>query len=362
MPTATANAKKLRKTSKVEIKAATVLPVVETPAPAEDSTNNEGQIVFADEEQSSEPEDDQTAALLKGFESSDDEDEVDVNPGEITEIPSIPDSLALQSKLSAAAASKDSGQPGVIYVGRIPHGFYEHQMRAYFSQFGEISRLRLSRNRRTGASRHFAFLEFASSEVAGIVADTMDNYLMFGHLLKVKLVSNDQVHKELFKGAGTRFKKVPWNRIERFRLQRADRDGWEKRVKHEEQRRVSKAQKLKEMGYEFEAPKLKEVGEVPVQALEGAKSGDVEDVPLPVSAPKDEIALLKSQLESSQPDIEHAAVIASIKTPHVPASRPAKKIASATEDTEQLESSVSEKLSKGSKKTGKRAAKTNKGR
>lgn len=76
--------------------------------------------------------------------------------------------------------------PGVIYLGRIPHGFYEEQMKEYFSQFGEITRLRLSRNKKTGRSKHFAFLEFKNAEVAKIVADTMDNYLLFGHLLKCK--------------------------------------------------------------------------------------------------------------------------------------------------------------------------------
>lgn len=36
---------------------------------------------------------------------------------------------------------------GTIYLGRIPHGFHEEEMKSYFSQFGEISRLRLSRNK-----------------------------------------------------------------------------------------------------------------------------------------------------------------------------------------------------------------------
>ena len=35
---------------------------------------------------------------------------------------------------------------GVIYLGHIPHGFYEDQMRGFFSQFGGVSRLRLARN------------------------------------------------------------------------------------------------------------------------------------------------------------------------------------------------------------------------
>lgn len=36
---------------------------------------------------------------------------------------------------------------GTVYLGRIPHGFYEEEMRSYFSQFGEVTRLRLSRNK-----------------------------------------------------------------------------------------------------------------------------------------------------------------------------------------------------------------------
>nr|KYP31432.1 putative RNA-binding protein C1827.05c family [Cajanus cajan] len=52
----------------------------------------------------------------------------------------------------------------VLYVGRIPHGFYEKEMEGYFGQFGTIKRLRISRNKRTGKSRHFGFIEFESPE------------------------------------------------------------------------------------------------------------------------------------------------------------------------------------------------------
>ena len=38
--------------------------------------------------------------------------------------------------------------PGVLYVGHIPHGFYEHEMRGFFSQFGTVNRLRLSRSKK----------------------------------------------------------------------------------------------------------------------------------------------------------------------------------------------------------------------
>lgn len=57
-------------------------------------------------------------------------------------------------------------------------------MKEYFSQFGDVTRLRLARNPKTGASRHYAYIEFSSLPVAEIVADTMNNYLLMGHLLR----------------------------------------------------------------------------------------------------------------------------------------------------------------------------------
>ena len=61
-------------------------------------------------------------------------------------------------------------------------------MKAYFSQFGNVTRLRLSRSLKTGASKHYAFVEFESTEVADIVAKTMDKYLMFGHIDRKSVV------------------------------------------------------------------------------------------------------------------------------------------------------------------------------
>jgi len=132
-------------------------------------------------------------------------------------------------------------------------------MRQYFSQFGRVNRLRLSRNKKTGASKHFAFVEFASTEVADIVARTMDNYLLFGHILKCRLVPTDQVHPDLFKGAGQRFKVDPRNKKAGLAMERgAGRAQWEKRVAIENKRRKGRNQELKEeFGYEYTAPALK---------------------------------------------------------------------------------------------------------
>lgn len=59
-------------------------------------------------------------------------------------------------------------------------------MKGFFSQFGDIDKIRLSRSKRSGRSRGYAFIEFADQNVAKIVAETMNNYLMCGRLLKCK--------------------------------------------------------------------------------------------------------------------------------------------------------------------------------
>lgn len=37
---------------------------------------------------------------------------------------------------------------GIVYVGHIPHGFYEEQMKDYFKQFGKVTRIRVARSKR----------------------------------------------------------------------------------------------------------------------------------------------------------------------------------------------------------------------
>lgn len=223
--------------------------------------------------------DDQTDALLKGFESDDEGDEKDpkdrgYEAGE--EIPKV--DKKIRKKAKAAEKSSSSGKPGVVYIGRIPHGFYEQEMRQYFSQFGTIANLRLSRNRKTGKSKHFAFIEFESAEVAEIVSKTMDNYLLFGHILKCKMVAPEQVHEKLWVGANRRFKKIPWNKMEGRKLQQGmTEEGWNKRIEREEKRRAEKKAALQLMDYEFESPMLKSVKDISKKSQQSLTIGNEPD-------------------------------------------------------------------------------------
>ena len=56
-------------------------------------------------------------------------------------------------KKTRKRAEKDLGEDvsmrrGVIYVGRLPHGFYESQLKDYFSQFGTVTKVHVSRNKK----------------------------------------------------------------------------------------------------------------------------------------------------------------------------------------------------------------------
>uniref|UniRef100_A0A023F793 Putative nucleolar rna-binding protein nifk n=1 Tax=Triatoma infestans TaxID=30076 RepID=A0A023F793_TRIIF len=76
---------------------------------------------------------------------------------------------------------------GVVYFSHIPHGFYEEEIKSYCSQFGKVTGVYLPRSKK-GNSRGYGFVEFQYPEVAEIVAETMNNYLMCNRLLKAKYI------------------------------------------------------------------------------------------------------------------------------------------------------------------------------
>ncbi|RZC94185.1 hypothetical protein C5167_021428 [Papaver somniferum] len=155
-----------------------------------------------------------------------------------------------------------SGKPldtssAVLYIGRIPHGFYEKEMEEFFKQFGSIKRLRIARNKKTGKSKHFGFIEFESPEVAKIVADCMHNYLLFEHLLQVHIIPTEKVHPKLWYGVTHRYKPLNWTQIERNhhnkeRTLEEHRKLVEGIMKRDKKRRL----KIEAAGIDYECPEI----------------------------------------------------------------------------------------------------------
>ncbi|KAJ3368882.1 hypothetical protein GGF31_006017 [Allomyces arbusculus] len=204
--------------------------------------------------------------------SEDDDDDQDDDAEDDAEITVYDDATPSDT----AAAASDKEPRGVVYLGRIPHGFYEKEMKEYFSQFGQVTRLRLSRNKKTGASKHYAFIEFESEAVADVVASTMDNYLLFGHVLRCRVIPRDQVHPDLFKNADRKFRIINTAAIHQRRHNTVDAKTAEKRAKNLVTKAAKKQALLSELGIDYTVP-VPELKETKAAADEAAPVEKKED-------------------------------------------------------------------------------------
>ncbi|BGP38525.1 nucleolar protein [Rhodotorula kratochvilovae] len=229
----------------------------------------EEEVKFDEEEEEGDDDDDEEEIdFLAGFESGEDdgedssdeemddaEEQEQAKPKgkgafKVEQLPKVK-GASVQKKLESK--EKKQHKTGVVYLGRIPKGFYEEEMRSYFSQFGEVTRLRLSRNKKTGASKHYAFIEFKYASVAEIVHETMDNYLLAGHILVCKVVPDDQVHPKLWVGANRKFRPVPKARQDAARRSKPKTEKQQEAIKARLLSREDKKRKqLAELGIEYD--------------------------------------------------------------------------------------------------------------
>uniref|UniRef100_G3TVD0 Nucleolar protein interacting with the FHA domain of MKI67 n=1 Tax=Loxodonta africana TaxID=9785 RepID=G3TVD0_LOXAF len=141
-----------------------------------------------------------------------------------------------QARRRATQVRQEKLTPGVVYVGHIPRGLFEPQLKAYFSQFGTVTRLKLSRSKKTGNSKGYAFVEFESDDVAKIVAETMNNYLFGERLLKCDFMPPEKVHEKVFKDWDVPFSKPSYPAVKRYNKKRSltQKLRMEKRFKNKE--------------------------------------------------------------------------------------------------------------------------------
>lgn len=151
----------------------------------------------------------------------------------------------------------DAGENRVVFISRLPKGFYEPQLRKFFSQFGRVIAVTLGRNPKTGKTRHFGFVEFARQDVAEIAAASMDRYLLAGHRLECTLADEGTVIRN------TNFKKVPalgdHSRQEKYsaKAEAALAEKTEEKIVEGFQKKQEKIRKvLEEAGVKYDFPSL----------------------------------------------------------------------------------------------------------
>lgn len=94
----------------------------------------------------------------------------------------------------SGASVEDEGapgemSPGTLYVGNLAYTVSEKEVRKLFEQFGEVSSVRLMRDRNSGRLRGFGFVEMIPAEAQKAVAAVSGNEFM-GRKLKVNFAND----------------------------------------------------------------------------------------------------------------------------------------------------------------------------
>lgn len=162
---------------------------------------------------------------------------------------------SLKKQTACSRGKGSSAKPGaVLYLGHIPHGFYEEEMMGFFSQFGDVKRLRLSRNKKTGASKHFAFIEFEVAQVAAIVAKSMNGYLMYNKILVCHVMAPEAIHAGLFAKSAKLPSSAAENRLRERKRHNAPKDEKAEAARQERLKSADekKRKKLAAAGIEYD--------------------------------------------------------------------------------------------------------------
>eukprot|EP00984_Skeletonema_dohrnii_P021132 scaffold10483_cov127-Skeletonema_dohrnii-CCMP3373.AAC.3 len=143
----------------------------------------------------------------------------------------------------------------VIYLGHLPVGFEEREITVFLNQFGNVMRCRVSRSKKTGRSRGYAFVEFVDHDVAKVVAETMSGYFLLEKRLVCHILPQDQVHELMFAKAKRIATKADIHKKARLEVNKqrstdALKGITAKLVKREEMKR----KKLASLGIDYDFP------------------------------------------------------------------------------------------------------------
>jgi len=72
-----------------------------------------------------------------------------------------------------------------IYVGQLPYSVKEDELREIFSEFGEIGSLNLIKDRYSGQSKGFGFVEMPNNSDADKAIKALNKSMLHGREIKV---------------------------------------------------------------------------------------------------------------------------------------------------------------------------------
>lgn len=215
----------------------------------------------------------------------------------------------------------------------------------------------MSRSKKTGRSRGYAFVEFADHDVAKVVADTMSGYFLLEKRLVCHILPQDQVHELMFAKAKRIATKADIHKKARLEVNKqrstdALKGITAKLVKREEMKR----KKLAALGIDYDFPgyaagagvKSTDDDTEPSSKRRRTTSSDdnEEEVPSEKKAPK---SSKKKKKKSKEAKVESEKENVS-NMPKKSKSKPTE----ALEETEEASSTVKKSKKKKTKKTHKK--------
>lgn len=72
-----------------------------------------------------------------------------------------------------------------LYVGNLPYGVTEDQLRETFAAYGEVESVKVITDRETGQSKGFAFVEMPNNSEADVAIKTLNGSQLSGRAMKV---------------------------------------------------------------------------------------------------------------------------------------------------------------------------------
>lgn len=133
-----------------------------------------------------------------------------------------------------------------IYLGHVPSGFYEKEIKSFFNQFGDVRRVKLFRSEKTGASKGYAFIQFVSSDIPPIVAEAIHGYFLSDRQLVCNVVPTSKCHEGMF--LPPQKKEV----TEKVSDESTSEMKAEKRIRRITRLQKTKMNRLKELGIDFD--------------------------------------------------------------------------------------------------------------
>lgn len=89
-----------------------------------------------------------------------------------------------------------------LYIGNLSYDVTEEELRAAFQQYGNVTSVAIIRDRNTGKSRGFGFVEMATDEEGQAAVNGLNGQELKGRTLKVSVAYPKQDKKPFFRKEG----------------------------------------------------------------------------------------------------------------------------------------------------------------